>query len=293
MIAAARHDALHREPVLHRAAHRRRAREAPGRARRARDRAGAAAASATAGSRSARCTCCARALIQRLRKADRHGRFRVYYPHVPRPGRGLLPRRALEADDRRRPRCCASARRTSCNRSMALDTECDVAIEARGDAAGRRRDPRLPRSPARRAPGRAAGTAARGDRRATAALHGAIEALARRGPHAARARRHAGMVRGRGATSPRSPIPTSRSRSTRCCSTGVATSDREHGRCRRGPGSRCFAAGGRSRSPALWRWTPLAHDRQRRARARLGQGLRRRMVGAAGGDGRPTRPPAW
>ena len=44
MIAAAQRDDLHREPVLHLAAHRRRAGEAPGGARRARDRAGAAAA---------------------------------------------------------------------------------------------------------------------------------------------------------------------------------------------------------------------------------------------------------
>src|SRR5688572_7268061 len=72
-------------------------------------------------------------LIQRLRQADRHGRFRVYYPHVP----GLpdtccldVHSKAMIVDD--------SALRIGsanlCNRSMGMDTECDVLIESRGEA---------------------------------------------------------------------------------------------------------------------------------------------------------------
>ena len=72
-------------------------------------------------------------LIQRLRQADRNGRFRVYYPHVP----GLpdtccldVHSKAMIVDD--------SALRIGsanlCNRSMGMDTECDVLIESRGDA---------------------------------------------------------------------------------------------------------------------------------------------------------------
>jgi phosphatidylserine/phosphatidylglycerophosphate/cardiolipin synthase-like enzyme/uncharacterized membrane protein YdjX (TVP38/TMEM64 family) len=70
-------------------------------------------------------------LIQRLRQADRHGRFRVYYPHIP----GLpdtccldVHSKAMIVDD--------SALRVGsanlCNRSMGMDTECDVLIESRG-----------------------------------------------------------------------------------------------------------------------------------------------------------------
>ncbi|HEX6318720.1 MAG TPA: VTT domain-containing protein [Burkholderiales bacterium] len=72
-------------------------------------------------------------LIQRLRQADRHGRFQVYYPHIP----GLpesccldVHSKAMMVDD--------SALRIGsanlCNRSMGMDTECDVLIESRGDA---------------------------------------------------------------------------------------------------------------------------------------------------------------
>jgi phosphatidylserine/phosphatidylglycerophosphate/cardiolipin synthase-like enzyme/uncharacterized membrane protein YdjX (TVP38/TMEM64 family) len=72
-------------------------------------------------------------LIQRLRQADAHGRFQVYYPHIP----GLpesccldVHSKAMIVDD--------SALRIGsanlCNRSMGMDTECDVLIESRGDA---------------------------------------------------------------------------------------------------------------------------------------------------------------
>ena len=73
-------------------------------------------------------------LIQRLKQADRHGRFRVYYPHIP----GLAESCCLDVhskmmvvDDRQLRVGSANL----CNRSMGMDTECDVLIESRGDPA--------------------------------------------------------------------------------------------------------------------------------------------------------------
>jgi len=70
-------------------------------------------------------------LIQRLRKADRHGRFHVYYPHVPGLPEGccLDVHSKLMIVDERVLRIGSS---NLCNRSLGLDTEADVAIEARG-----------------------------------------------------------------------------------------------------------------------------------------------------------------
>ncbi len=71
-------------------------------------------------------------LVKRLRAADRHGRLRVYYPDVP----GLddqcinMHAKVLIIDDRLL--CVGSANFN--NRSMGLDTECDLAIES-GDEA--------------------------------------------------------------------------------------------------------------------------------------------------------------
>lgn len=71
-------------------------------------------------------------LIQRLQQADRHGRFQVYYPHVP----GLpdsccldVHSKAMVVDDR----ALRIGSANLCNRSMGMDTECDVLIESRGD----------------------------------------------------------------------------------------------------------------------------------------------------------------
>src|SRR5438067_5560284 len=70
-------------------------------------------------------------LIDRLRKADKHGRFHVYYPHVP----GLPERCCLDVHskvmiaDEQILRVGSS---NLCNRSLGLDTEADIAIEARG-----------------------------------------------------------------------------------------------------------------------------------------------------------------
>ena len=71
-------------------------------------------------------------LIQRLRHADRSGRFRVYYPHIPQLAEGCcldIHSKLMIVDD-------AIVRIGSSNlasRSMGFDSECDLAIEARGD----------------------------------------------------------------------------------------------------------------------------------------------------------------
>jgi phosphatidylserine/phosphatidylglycerophosphate/cardiolipin synthase-like enzyme/uncharacterized membrane protein YdjX (TVP38/TMEM64 family) len=70
-------------------------------------------------------------LIERLRKRDRHGRFRVYYPHVPSLSEGCcldVHSKLMIVDDR----VLRIGSSNLCNRSLGLDTEADVAIEARG-----------------------------------------------------------------------------------------------------------------------------------------------------------------
>jgi phospholipase D1/2 len=71
-------------------------------------------------------------LLRRLHAADRFGRLRVYYPAVLKLGDGCINvhSKILVVDD-------ALVRVGSSNlsnRSMGLDTECDLAIEAAGDA---------------------------------------------------------------------------------------------------------------------------------------------------------------
>jgi phosphatidylserine/phosphatidylglycerophosphate/cardiolipin synthase-like enzyme/uncharacterized membrane protein YdjX (TVP38/TMEM64 family) len=73
-------------------------------------------------------------LIQRLRQADRHGRFRVYYPHIPGLADGCcldVHSKTMVVDDRMLRVGSANL----CNRSMGMDTECDVLIESRGQPA--------------------------------------------------------------------------------------------------------------------------------------------------------------
>jgi len=71
-------------------------------------------------------------LLKRLQAADRHDRLRVYCPHVP----GLeqqcinVHAKVMVIDDELVRIGSANFN----NRSMGLDTECDLAIEARGDA---------------------------------------------------------------------------------------------------------------------------------------------------------------
>ncbi|HEX7053126.1 MAG TPA: VTT domain-containing protein [Burkholderiales bacterium] len=70
-------------------------------------------------------------LIERLRKNDRYGRFRVYYPHVP----GLPDGCCLDVHSKLMivdERVLRVGSANLCNRSFGLDSEADVAIEARG-----------------------------------------------------------------------------------------------------------------------------------------------------------------
>jgi uncharacterized membrane protein YdjX (TVP38/TMEM64 family) len=70
-------------------------------------------------------------LIRRLRQADRFGRFRVYYPDVP----GLVEGTCVDVHSKLMIVDDALLRIGSsnlCNRSMALDSECDLVVESRG-----------------------------------------------------------------------------------------------------------------------------------------------------------------
>jgi phospholipase D1/2 len=71
-------------------------------------------------------------MVQRLRQADRHGHFHIYYPHVD----GLedkicidLHSKLMIVDDE----ILRIGSANLCNRSMGMDSECDAALEARGD----------------------------------------------------------------------------------------------------------------------------------------------------------------
>ena len=70
-------------------------------------------------------------MVHRLRQADRHGRLRIYYPDVP----GLEPQcinvhsKVMVVDDEFVRVGSANLN----NRSMGIDTECDVAFEASGE----------------------------------------------------------------------------------------------------------------------------------------------------------------
>ena len=70
-------------------------------------------------------------LVRRLRAADRHGRFRLYYPRLPGDAARLNVHSKLMIVDDELARIGSA---NLSNRSMGLDTECDVQIEARGDA---------------------------------------------------------------------------------------------------------------------------------------------------------------
>lgn len=71
-------------------------------------------------------------LIRRLRKADRHDRLRVYYPVVPSKDgfcQVLVHSKLIIVDDR----FLRIGSSNLNNRSIGLDTECDLAIEATND----------------------------------------------------------------------------------------------------------------------------------------------------------------
>jgi len=70
-------------------------------------------------------------LVRRLRAADRHGRFHIYYPHIDGLAEGTcidVHSKIMIADDTFLRIGSANLN----NRSMGLDTECDLALEARG-----------------------------------------------------------------------------------------------------------------------------------------------------------------
>ena len=72
-------------------------------------------------------------LIARLLRADRHGRFRVFYPHLPGLAEGtcLDVHSKLMVIDGERLRIGSS---NVSSRSMAVDSECDLVVESRGRA---------------------------------------------------------------------------------------------------------------------------------------------------------------
>jgi phospholipase D1/2 len=72
-------------------------------------------------------------LVRELRAADKHGHFRVYYPHVEGLKEGTcvdLHSKVMIVDDEWFRVGSSNLSR----RSMAMDSECDVTVEARGDA---------------------------------------------------------------------------------------------------------------------------------------------------------------
>jgi phospholipase D1/2 len=71
-------------------------------------------------------------ILRKLRDADRHGRWHAYFPHIPGLPEGQccdLHSKLLIVDDE----WLRIGSANFSNRSMGLDTECDVAIEAAGD----------------------------------------------------------------------------------------------------------------------------------------------------------------
>ena len=73
-------------------------------------------------------------LIQRLQAADRHGRFNAYYPHLPGLREGCcldVHSKVMIVDDT----ILRVGSSNLCSRSMAVDAECDVAIESLGEPA--------------------------------------------------------------------------------------------------------------------------------------------------------------
>ncbi len=72
-------------------------------------------------------------LIRRLKNADRHARFYVYYPHMPGLPQGWcldVHSKAMVVDER----CLRVGSANLCSRSMGVDSECDVLVESRGEA---------------------------------------------------------------------------------------------------------------------------------------------------------------
>ena len=231
-------------------------------------------------------------LIQQLQRADRHGRFRVYYPHVPGPRRRLLPRRAFQADDRRR--------RVAAHRLVQPLQPLDGRRHrVRRGGRGARRAARARRRSATSASGCSPSTSARSRRAcatrssAPAACTAPIAAFGDQRAHAAPARGTAGVV-GDACVSvaavadPEEPI---------ALEILLASASRRGGRAERDARlgqARAVIARASSALMALWRFTPLADIVTAEERDRMGEGLRR----AAGGRrwslmARVHARPAW
>jgi phospholipase D1/2 len=72
-------------------------------------------------------------LLIKLRDADVHRRFHVYYPDIPGLAEGTcidIHSKVMAVDDE----WLRIGSANLCNRSMGMDTECDVVVEARGEA---------------------------------------------------------------------------------------------------------------------------------------------------------------
>lgn len=71
-------------------------------------------------------------LLPALREADRHGRLRLYYPTIPGLGddRFMVHAKLMIVDDR----ILRIGSSNLSNRSMGLDTECDLCVEARDES---------------------------------------------------------------------------------------------------------------------------------------------------------------
>jgi len=72
-------------------------------------------------------------LVRELRELDAHGRFHCYYPDVPGLCEGTcldIHSKVMIVDDE----WCRVGSSNLSNRSMGMDTECDLTIEARGEA---------------------------------------------------------------------------------------------------------------------------------------------------------------
>lgn len=71
-----------------------------------------------------------RQVLARVRRSDRHGRLHIYYPKLPDSQHGLaIHGKLLICDDR----VLKSGSANLSNRSLGLDTECDLCLEARPD----------------------------------------------------------------------------------------------------------------------------------------------------------------
>ena len=116
-----------------------------------------------------------------LRAADRHGRYRLYYPTLPwLDGKDdclNIHSKVLVVDDE----LLMIGSANLADRSMGTDTECNLALEARGDPHVEQHDRRFARSVARRASRPLAVGGRRGDCGAAHSLHQGIAALSREG----------------------------------------------------------------------------------------------------------------